>query len=103
MYAVIATYDWGLDGQSTEIAPSLDNAAQLAAERNRQAAGQATVHYRVYALQEISDDALLDWGVRQPNGHVLAYVNEAAARRCAADATVVCRMPGETDWQDASR
>lgn len=55
--------------------------------------------FAVFALRELTERALWDWGVRQPGRKLLIYVNEAAARACVTDGyELVKRRAGTTQW-----
>jgi len=104
LYAVIPDAGAGLNGAAAEIFDAKDHAVQDADTANSGAAESSVpVHYRVFALRELDDSEMWDWGVQAPGERVLEYVNERAARSCArAGLTLVRRRLGSDHWEPVS-
>lgn len=103
-YAVIAERYGELDDASTEIFGRPDRAVERFDQLDQEAvnAGIPVVH-RLFVLREVDDSAMWDWGLRDVDGHVMAYVNERAARACLrpGGALVRCRL-GSDVWLDVT-
>jgi hypothetical protein len=103
-FAVIAEYAHGLDEGSTQIFAVIDDAVSTADTLNRQADGQAPVHYKVFALRELTESQMWDWGLRRADGRVSEYVSQQAARNSRyGDLVVVRRRAGGGEWATADQ
>jgi hypothetical protein len=104
LYAVIPDGGVGLDGAAAEIFDAVGQAVQDADTANSGAAESGVpVRYRVFALRELDDSEMWDWGVQMPGEAVLEYVNERAARSAARSGlTLVRRRLGTEPWEAVS-
>lgn len=101
-YAVIEDSSYGLAGCSTELFDGRDRAVLAADELNRNAESAGVpVHYRMFALRELDETELWDWGLRGPDGKTMKYVHERAARNCLhGGQTLVRRRAGGEEWEE---
>jgi hypothetical protein len=98
-FAVIAEYAHGLDEESTQIVATLDEAVSTADAMNEPAARPAPVYYKVFALRELNESQMWDWGLRHADGRVSEYVSERAARNSRyGELVVVQRRAGSKEW-----
>lgn len=102
LYAVIR--ESSLGREEVEVFEFLETAVSWADEENRCAETSNTpVTHTVYAMRALTDDALWDWGHRAPDGRVMEYVHQRAARNALPNnrELVRRRMGGEV-WETVS-
>lgn len=99
LYAVVR--ESGIGREEIEVYEFLETAVSAADEENHvaESAGVPVIH-RVYAMRALTDDALWDWGHRLPDGRVVEYVHQRAARNALpSNRELVRRRKGRDVWE----
>jgi hypothetical protein len=101
LYAVFR--ESSLGREEVEVFESLESAVEYADREDRDAETSNTpVVHTVYEMRALPDAALWDWGHRSPDGRVIEYVHQRAARNALpSNRELVRRRKGGDVWEVA--